>query len=192
VPSAGFQYVDDGRDPCDRQRGETGEHHDWFTHWRNDGHRRSFPRTAGKFEVRAATVSRTAERNRWRERLAAWKGHNSDAIRERFDELAEAGLVPFAQGFARLAAHAVQGDLGKVPPDRALSAATAALRVINEPTVRDLIRISAAAGAGNRELNALGLVLDRLSVEFPDAHDAVLDALDSAVSDTEHTEPGQG
>lgn len=178
--AASFQFVEDGRDPWDRQKGEPGEQYDWFTHWRNDAHRRTYKRTADKFEVSPQRVARVAKTNRWGERLAAWKGAESGRIRERFEDLAENGLVPFAQAFARLAAHAVQADLSNVPADRALAAATGALRLIQEPTVRDLIRISAAAGTGARELDVLDLVLDRLAERHPDAHDDILDALDAA------------
>lgn len=188
---SGFRYAA-GRDLWDRQPGETAEQHDWFTHWRNEGHRRSYPRTAEKFEVNPAVVTRAAARNRWTERLGAYQADNSAHLAERYAEVVEAGLVPFAQAFAKLAAHAVTADITKVPADRALAAATAALKVIKEPGVADLIRISAAGAAGSRELDALDLVLDRLAEQFPDAHDAVLDALGAATDDPAPAGPDVG
>ncbi|HET6711664.1 hypothetical protein, partial [Amycolatopsis sp.] len=95
--------------------------------------------------------------------------------------LVEAGLVPFAQGFTRLSAWAVQAPIEKVPADRALIAATSALRVMKEPDVQGLIRIAKAGTGDTRELDALSLVLDQLAEQFPEAHDAVLDALAAAV-----------
>jgi hypothetical protein len=182
VPSP-FRFVD-GVDPWERQHGETAEQFDWFAQWRNDGHRRTFTRTAEKFQVTTARVAGAAKRNQWQYRLGAWKAANSQAIHERYSDLAEQALVPFIQATARLAAHAAQADLAKLPADRALVAATGALRLVKEPDVTDLIRISAAgAGAPPRELDVLSLVLDQLAERFPDAHDAVLDALGAAVDD---------
>lgn len=184
---ASFRYAADSRDPWARQVGETAEQHDWFTHWRNEGHRRSHTRTATQFEVRPDAVTRVARRNKWTERLGAWQAANSAQLAERYAEVVEAGLVPFAQAFAKLAAHAVTVDLKTVSGDRALAAATGALRVIKEPGVADLIRIS-AAGGGSREIDGLAVVLDTLA-RFPDAHDAVLDALGTAVDPDQATEP---
>lgn len=185
-----FRYATD-RDSWDRQIGESGEQHDWFLHWRNEGHRRSYSRVAEVFEVSAAVVTRAARRNKWTERLAEYQAENSRQLAARFAEVVETGLVPFAQAFALLSAHAVTADLSKIPADRALAAATAALRVIKEPGVADLIKISAAA-AGSREVDALGLVLDRLAVEFPDAHDAVLDALGAATDPDQEPDDTSG
>lgn len=181
MATSSFVFVDDGREMWDRQKGEPAEQFDWFTHWRNEGHRRSYARTAEKFEVKPHTVRNAAKRNKWGERLAAYKADNSQRIQERYDDLAEQALVPFVQATARLAAWAVQAPIEKLPPDRALTAATGALRLVNEPSVKDLIRISAAHGASARELDALDVVLDQLAERFPDAHDAALDALAAAV-----------
>jgi hypothetical protein len=178
VPSS-FAYVT-GVDPWGRQRGESAEQHDWFTHWRNDGHRRAFTRTAEKFRVTAARVAGAAKRNEWSSRLAAWKAANSRQVQERYADLAEQALVPFVQAAARLAAHAATVKLDKLPADRALVAATGALRLVKEPDVAALIRISASAGADARELDVLDRLLDRLAESNPAAHDAVLDALHEA------------
>lgn len=177
--SSTFQFAS-GRDRWERQTGEPADEFDWFTHWRNDGHRRSYPRTAERFDIKVARVQRAAGQNRWAERLEAYKQANSRAIQERFEDLVETGLVPFAQAFAKLSAWAVQAPTEKVSADRALAAATGALRVIKEPGVADLIRISAAAGTANRELDLADLILDALAERFPEAHDAVLDAIQAA------------
>lgn len=174
-----------GVDPWERQIGETAEHYDWFTHWRNDAHRRTFVRTAEKFRAKPETVARYAHRNQWNDRLASFKAHSSVAIQERYQDIAEQALVPFIQATARLAAHAATVDLTKLPADRALAAATGALRLVKEPGVTDLIRISAAAGSSSRELDVLALVLDKLAESNPDAHDAVLDAVAAAADAAE-------
>lgn len=174
-----FRYAAD-RDPWDRQLGESGEEHDWWLHWRGDGHRRTYARTAERFEVRRDRVARVAKRNRWADRLIAWKQHNSDQVRERFEDLIEASLVPFAQGIARMAAHAVTAPTEKIPADRALVAATAALRVVKEPDVRDLIRLSHAQTG--QDINLAHLILDTLAARFPEAHDQVLDAIEHAAT----------
>jgi hypothetical protein len=188
VVSPTFRYAN-GRDPWERQLGEPGDQHDWFNHWRNDGHRRSIPRTAAQFEVTPARVSGAAKRNQWTERLAAFKADNARQLQERYSDLIESGLVPYAQAFTRLSAAAVTLPLDKLTPDRALMAATAALRMMNEPGVADLIRVSGAAGAEQRELDTLDVVLDALAGRWPEAHDAVLDALQQAVHATEHGIP---
>lgn len=177
--AAGFRFAP-GRDVWERQTGERAEEHDWFLHWLNDGHRRTYVRTAERFEVSRDRVTGAAKRNIWSERLAGFKAHQSEQIRERFDDLTEQGLVPFAQSMARLAAHAASADLAKVPADRALLAAATALRVIKEPDVRDLIRLADANAAAAREFDVAGLILDQLAEHFPEAHDAVLDALGEA------------
>lgn len=172
---------DDARDPWDRQLGETAEHYDWFQHWRNEGHRRSFRRTADKFKVTPARVTRAAETNKWTYRLDEFKADQSRHMRVRFDELIEASLVPYAQAIARLSAWAVQAPTDKVPADRALLAATAGLRLVREPTVQDLIRMTGAANrAAEREINLMSLVLDTLAQANPEAHDLVLDAIAEA------------
>jgi hypothetical protein len=178
--SSKFTFADD-RPHWERQLGEPAEEYDWWLHWRNEGHRRSHQRVADRFEVTAARVNRVAKQNCWQVRLDSWKAHNSREIRERFDDLLEAGLVPFAQGFARLSAWAVQAPTEKLPADRALVAAATALRVIKEPTVQDMIRLNTAQDANaKRELDVVDLVLRALAEQYPEAHDAVLDAITAA------------
>lgn len=182
---------DPSRDAWDRQPGETAEHFDWFTAWRNDSHRRSYPRVAEKFGTTKAKVQGAAKRNDWANRLAEWRASESDLIHKRFVEIAEAGLIPFTQAFVRLSAAAVSQPLAKMPPDRALLAATGALKVLKEPDVKGLIQIAQAGGRGDREFDALDVVLDALASQFPDAHEAVLDALANVVDgDEEPTEGG--
>ena len=177
--STTFRYAS-GRDMWDRQLGEPAEEYDWFLHWRNEAHRRTYVATALKFGISPVTVTRVAKQNRWPERLLAWKADNSRLLHERFTDLLEQSMVPFAQGMVRMAAHTARAPLDKIPADRAMTAFAAALRVIKEPGIADLIRISAASGMANREIDLAAVILDRLAAQFPEAHDAVLDALDAA------------
>lgn len=180
---SGFRYAD-GRPMWDRQTGETGEQFDWFRHWLNDDHRRSHPRVAERFDVPVTRVAAAARRNRWTERAAAHRAHNSVELRRRFNEITESTLVPFAGALRRLAAHAVTAaPLQKVTADRAVLALTAGLKTISDPAVMALIRDDAAQGAANREIDALDLVLDVLAANHPEAHDAVLEAIGAVVDD---------
>ncbi|GAA0607645.1 hypothetical protein GCM10010174_26020 [Kutzneria viridogrisea] len=168
------------RDPWARQPGETGEAFDWFSHWRNDGHRRSYARVAERFAVSYRRVVGAARRGEWQARLDAYRTANSAALRERATELIEQGLAPFAQGFARMSALAVTGPADRVPPDRALAAAATALRTLRDPVVRELLR-APEEPEQTREIDLVELVLDQLAQRWPEAHDAVLDALRNAV-----------
>lgn len=172
----GFRYVD-GRDMWERQTGETAEAFDWFSHWLAEGHRRSFVRSAEKWQVSRDRVAGVARRNKWTERLAAYKADQSKQIRERFEDLAEQALVPFTQAAARLAAHAASTDLTGVSADKALTASANAFRVLKEPSVRDFIRLADANAAAAREFAPADFILDRLADQYPDAYDAMLDAL---------------
>lgn len=171
-----FRYVRD-RDLWERHTGETAEEHDWFQHWLHDSHRRSYPRTADQFGVKRDKIARTARRNCWAERLDGWKRHQSARVQERFEDMVEQSLVPFAQAMARLALHATQAPTDEVSADKALVAATGAMRVIKEPSVRDLIRAGQGDGDG-REFAALDVVLNRLERTDPAAYEAALDALE--------------
>lgn len=185
--STTFRFTD-GVDPWERQTGEPAEEFDWFTHWRNDGHRRSHQRTADRFETKVVRINRVAKQNQWSARLAAYRASNSAALQERFRDIVEQSLVPFAQGVARMAVHTVQADLTKVPADRAMLAVSTALRVIKEPDVAALIQVSNVNVAGSREIDLADFILSALAERFPEAHDLVLDAMDELVNGRE---PGQ-
>lgn len=172
-----FQYRTD-RDLWERQGGERAEEFDWFQHWLHDGHRRSYARTAEKFEVKRDRVARVGRQNRWADRAAAYRANQSRQVNERFNDIAEAALVPFAQGMARLAAHAATTDPTEVSPEKALTAATNAMRVIKEPSIRELLLATGSAG-DTREYDMVELILNRLQQSNPDAYDEALDALEN-------------
>lgn len=87
----------------------------------------------------------------------------------------EQGLAPFAQAFARLSALAVQNPGESVPPDRALQAATSALRVAREPEVQALIRTH---GDSQDQYLIGDTILTALNAH-PEAKAAALEALEA-------------
>lgn len=177
--------LDPERDAWDRQPGERAEHHDWFVHWLNDRSRRSYTRTAGRFDVTSAKVRGIAERNLWQQRRRAWEAENSAQVKSRFDELIEQLLVPYAQGLAKLAAWSVQAPTEGVAPDRASAAVTNGLRLVREPSVQDLIRIAEAGSPGQQpgdvpEQPGLTHTIMAALDQFPEARQAAIEAVRQA------------
>jgi hypothetical protein len=175
-----FRYADDARDLWDRQLGEPAEEYDWFVHYRNEAARRSHTRVAERFKVKLTRIARVAKQNRWSERYGAYKAANSAELNERYHDLLEAVMVPFAQGMVKLAARTVTAPVDNLPADRAMTALATGLRLAKEPGFAQLIQVGQGGAAGSRELDALDVVLDTLADRFPEAHDLVLDALDAA------------
>lgn len=170
---------DPNRDAWERQPGEPGETFDWFAHWRGEGHRRSYARTAARFDTTTAKVRGAAARYDWTGRLQEWRAANSAQVKERFDELMEQGLAPFAQGFARLSALSATNDGDTVSPDRAGSSAAAMLRVAKEPSTQELIRIYQA---GADQLDVGSTILTALE-QHPEAKAAAIRALQNQQPD---------
>lgn len=169
--------LDTERDPWDRQPGEQAHCYDWFLHYRDEGERRSYARTAERFGCTVKKIRHAAGRDQWQPRLSAWKKAQSEQIQARFGEVVERALVPWAQAATKMIEHALRSEKPP-PPDRALNAATEVIRLAKEPTVTDLIRIADAGSntgsAGqSRAEHAIMAALD----DFPEAKAAAVDAV---------------
>lgn len=169
--------LDTERDLWDRQPKEPADRYDWFLHWRDDGERRSYARTADRTQQTTKAVRYAAWKFQWEPRLSAWKKAQSEQIQARFGEVVERALVPWAQAATKMIEHALRSD--KPPPaDRALNAATEVIRLAKEPTVHDLIRI-AEAGSEQQSSPVTSAIMSALQ-DYPEARAAAIEAVRTA------------